>query len=108
MQLLPALLRYILIVAVQLIAFFFFYNHPHGRHAVYRTWYAWIIDLGAIASGTLIMGLSVYVLHHPEVFASPVPPIFFWLSFIVGGWQASIHAVKWIIRILDKKKPLGG
>ncbi len=91
-------LRYIAVIVVQLVAFFFFYNHPHGRRAVYRTWYAWIIDVLAIMSGIIIMGLSVYALHNPWIFNITVPDAAFWTTFVVGGWQASIHAVKWVIR----------
>lgn len=93
-----ALLRFVFVLVVQLIAFFFFYSHPHGRHAVYDAWYAWIIDLLAIVSGGIIMGLSVYVLYNPWVFTIDIPGWIFWITFIVGGWQAAIHAVKWFIR----------
>lgn len=93
--------RFIGIFLLQLVAFFFFYNHPHGRKAVYEAWYAWIIDLLAVASGGTIMALSVYTLHHPEIFTIDIPIWIFWATFIIGGWQAAIHLVKWVIRVLN-------
>lgn len=94
-----SIIRFLAIFAVQLVAFFFFYSHPHGRHAVYEAWYAWIIDLLAILSGAVIMGLSIYALHNPWIFNIDIPAWVFWITFIVGGWQAAIHAVKWFIRL---------
>lgn len=94
-----AFLRFVVIVAVQLAAFFFFYNHPHGRRAVYEAWYAWIIDCLAILSGATIMWLSIYALYHPELFTIDIPNWIFVIVFVIGGWQASIHAVKWFIRL---------
>lgn len=99
MPILLVALRFIVVFLVQLVAFFFFYNHPHGRHAVYETWYAWIIDLLAILSGVVIMGLSFYALHNPWIFTIDIPERVFWVTFIVGGWQAAIHIVKWFIRL---------
>jgi len=93
-----ALLRFFGIVVIQLVAFFFFYNHPHGRRAIYDAWYAWMIDALAIISGATIMTLSAYALYNPWVFTINIPSAVFWLTFIVGGWQAAIHAVKWFLR----------
>lgn len=93
-----AVLRFVFILLMQLVVFFFFYNHPHGRHAVYDAWYAWIIDSLAIASGGVIMALSIYVLNNPWIFTIDIPDWTFWVTFIIGGWQAGIHAVKWFIR----------
>lgn len=93
-----ALLRFVFILVVQLVAFFFFYNQPYGRHAVYDAWYAWIIDLLAIVSGSVIMLLSVYALYNPWIFTIDIPDWTFWVTFIIGGWQAAIHLVKWVIR----------
>ncbi len=95
-------LRFIAIVLVQLVAFFFFYKHPAGRHAVYTAWYAWIIDLLAILSGVTIMYVSAYVMYNPWIFTIEIPSYVFWATFIIGGWQASIHAVKWFIRYFNK------
>lgn len=93
-----ALLRFVFVLVVQIIAFFFFYNHPYGRHAVYDTWYAWIIDALAIMSGGVIMALSIYAITNPWIFTIDVPGWIFWFTFIVGGWQAAIHLVKWVVR----------
>lgn len=99
MPLILVIARFVIIFALQVVAFFFFYNHPHGRKAVYEAWYAWIIDLFAIVSGATIMALSIYTLHHPELFTIDIPNWIFWVTFIIGGWQAAIHLVKWIIRL---------
>ena len=100
--LLSTALRATAIVLSELVAFFFFYNHPHGRRAVYFSWYAWVIDILAIFSGSVIMGASVYALHHPSLFTFAVPTWVFWLTFIVGSWQAAIHLVKWFLRLRKK------
>jgi len=89
---------FVAFLVVQLIAFFAFYRHPYGRRAVYDAWYAWIIDVLAIVSGTVIMFVSVYALYNPWIFTIPIPDITFFATFIVGSWQACIHAVKWFIR----------
>lgn len=99
MPVLFALFRFLVVLILQIVAFFFFYNHPHGRHAVYEAWYAWIIDLLAILSGTAIMAAAIYAYYNPGLFTFTVPTWVFWITFIIGGWQASIHAVKWLIRL---------
>lgn len=99
MPFLLLVLRFVGIFLLQLLAFFFFYNHPHGRRAVYDAWYAWIIDLLAIASGGTIMALSVYCIDNPWIFNVDIPQWVFWITFVIGGWQAAIHVVKWIIRL---------
>lgn len=99
MPLLVMIARFLSVFILQLIAFFFFYNHPHGRHAVYDAWYAWIIDALAILSGTVIMMLSIYCIYNPWIFNITIPSWVFWITFIIGGWQAGIHAVKWVIRM---------
>ena len=96
--LLSTTLRAIAIILSELVTFFFFYNHPYGQRAVYFIWYAWVIDILAIFSGSVVMGASVYALHHPSLFTVRVPAWFFWLTFIVGSWQAGIHLVKIVIR----------
>ena len=91
-------LRATAIVLLELVGFFFFYNHPHGRHAVYFSWYAGIIDTLAIFSGSVIMASSVYAMHNPELFTISVPQWLLWIIFIIGSWQAAIHLVKIVIR----------
>lgn len=92
------IIRIITILMVELVAFFFFYNRSEGRKAVYFSWYAWVIDVVAVFSGALIMGWSIYALHHPELFTVSIPAWIFWLTFLVGSWQAAIHLVKFVIR----------
>lgn len=92
-----AALRFLAVFIIEFLVFFLFYRRPEGRKAVYFSWYAWVIDALAIISGSMIMFLSVYALHHPWIFAVTIPQWIFWLAFIVGSWQAGIHAVKvWI------------
>lgn len=95
--------RALAILAMQLIGFFLFYNHPHGRHAVYHAWYASVIDTLAILSGSSIMAASVYALEHPELFTIDVPAWILWATFVIGSWQAAIHAVKLVIRQIRSK-----
>lgn len=97
------LVRAMAILVIEIVAFFFFYNHPHGRRAVYFSWYALVIDVLAILSGSVIMATSVYALHHPSLFTITVPEWMFWLVFIIGSWQATIHLVKILIRRRGKK-----
>lgn len=94
-----AALRFAVVFLVEFFAFYYFYNRPEGRKAVYFSWYAWVIDTLAIFSGSMIMFWSIYALHHPWVFAVSVPTWIFWLAFIIGSWQAGIHAVKVLIRM---------
>ena len=93
-----ALFLFLAVIIVQMLGFFAFYRHPHGRHAVYDEWYAWIIDALAIVSGAIIMFVSVYALYNPWIFTITIPDITFLMTFAVGSWQACIHAVKWFIR----------
>lgn len=90
--------RFFLVLLAHIVVFFFFYNHPHGQYAVYDAWYAWLIDLLAILSGTFIMAATIYAYYNPWLFTFQVPSWVFWVTFIIGAWQASIHAVKWFIR----------
>ncbi len=96
---LQSIARFLAIFLIQFVAFFLFYNHPVGRAAVYVAWYAWIIDLLAIVSGITLMTLSVYLLHNPWIFTIKIPSWVFLITFTIGAWQASIHAVKWLIRL---------
>lgn len=98
------LLRAAAFLVFELLLFFAFYNRPEGRKAVYFTWYAAIIDSLAIFSGSLIMGWSIYALHNPGLFTSPIPDWIFWLGFLVGSWQAGIHIVKVIIRFFIRRR----
>ncbi len=92
------LFRALLILVIQLIAFFLFYNHPHGRHAVYHTWYAWVIDTLAILSGSAIMAASIFAMHNSHIFTIDIPSWILWSIFVIGSWQAAIHLLKLVIR----------
>lgn len=94
------LLRACIFLAIELAAFFAFYNRPEGRKAVYFSWYALPIDMLAIFSGVMIMFWSLYAMHNPDLFAVSVSEWPFWLAFLLGSWQAGIHFVKIIIRFL--------
>ncbi len=93
------LMRAAALLTAELLAFFHFYNNPSGKKAVYFSWYAWIIDTLAILSGTSIMWASIYALHHPLLFTIHISSAIFWIGFLIGSWQAGIHAVKFLIRI---------
>ena len=87
-----------IILICELVLFYRFYSSHHGKHAVYFTWYAWVIDALGIASGIIIMVLAIYIEHDPGAFTFRIPFAFNLLLFIQGSWQTSIHAVKWLIR----------
>jgi hypothetical protein len=87
---------------VQAFVFVRFYSR-YGMDAVYCAPYAWCIDLCAIASGTFLMGLALFIRAHPELFTMPVPTILVIGLFVLGSWQALIHAVKWWLRAVHKK-----
>jgi hypothetical protein len=82
----------------QLFVFYKFYRRRDGHKAVYHTWYAWIIDTFAVISGVFIMSLSVFLLYNQWVFSFDVNDTFFYLGFLVGSWQFSIHAIKALLR----------
>ncbi|HWO07485.1 MAG TPA: hypothetical protein VNM40_02780 [Candidatus Paceibacterota bacterium] len=103
MPIFAAILRFLVIFAIELAIFFFFYNRPEGRKAVYFSWYAGIIDVLAIFSGGAIMFWSAYALYHPELFTIHVPEWLFWLGFLIGSWQAGIHIIKLVIRTMRRR-----
>ncbi|MBI5469781.1 hypothetical protein HY968_00455 [Candidatus Kaiserbacteria bacterium] len=91
-------LLFVAILVGELVGFYFFYRSEHGYKAIYITWFAWMIDLLGIVSGTIIMSLSIFVEHHPTFFNFNIPTPLILLLFIQGSWQVSIHAVKWVLR----------
>ena len=90
------------IFVLQAIVFFRFYSRD-GANAVYCAPFAWCIDLCAIASGSFLMGLALYIHSHRELFNFDVPLIFIIALFVLGSWQMLIHAVKWYLRVVHKK-----
>src|SRR5438270_918220 len=87
------------ILIFEVTVFYYFYSHGSGVHAVYFAWYAWIIDVLAVLSGCIIMAIAVFATHTPYFFTESVPHDFTILVFIMGSWQASIHAVKLYLRL---------
>ena len=87
---------------------YLFYSSEYGCKAIYITWYAWIIDLLGVGSGCFLMWLSFFIGRHDELFNFEVPDLLLIVLFVVGSWQASIHAVKWTLRtfpVLRKNRP---
>ena len=72
--------------------------------AVYFAWYAWIIDILAILSGCIIMSTAIFSVHYPFFFRDTVPFLFVVFIYVVGSWQASIHAVKLYLRTFDRER----
>jgi hypothetical protein len=90
------------ILIFEIVTFWVFYSTRHGRKAVYRSWYAWIIDVCGIASGTFLMWLAVHIKTHRELFTIDVPLFLPFILFLLGSWQAVIHGVKWLRRTTTK------
>jgi hypothetical protein len=93
-----------LILVVEVATFYYFYSHSSGVHAVYFTWFAWIIDVLAILSGCIIMSIAIFAERNPYFFSESVPFLFIVFIFVVGSWQASIHAVKLYLRLFDRER----
>ena len=89
---------FLLVLLVEVPAMFFFYRTEHGSRAVYVAWYAWIIDFLGVASGCFLMTLAIYTARHRELFNFEVYDGLLIILFVIGSWQASIHAVKWTLR----------
>ena len=92
------------VLVAEVFAFYYFYSHGAGVHAVYFAWYAWIIDVLAILSGCIIMSTAIFAERTPYFFSESVPDSFIVFIFIVGSWQASIHAVKLYLRTFDRER----
>lgn len=87
------------LLGLELIGFWHFYATESGCKAVYHTWYAWCIDALGIASGSFLMWLAVAMVMHPVAYVVPHEPVLASVLFVIGSWQAVIHAVKWVQRI---------
>jgi hypothetical protein len=90
---------FLLVLLFEVPAMFYFYRTNDGSRAVYHAWYAWIIDLLGVASGCFLMILSIYTARHRELFLFEIYDVFLVVLFVIGSWQASIHAVKWTLRV---------
>ena len=92
------------ILIFEVAVFYYFYSHGSGASAVYFAWYAWIIDILAILSGCIVMSIAIFAANTPYFFTESIPQDFTILIFIMGSWQASIHAVKLYLRVFDHKR----
>lgn len=88
----------LLFLIFELTIFYIFYSNKVGRLTIYKTWYAWIIDVLAMFSGVSIMVLALVSLYNPWIFTLSVPKYLFVTLFIFGSWQFGIHIVKLMIR----------
>lgn len=91
-----------LILLGELAFFFYFYSARMGVHAIYFTWFAWIIDIFGILSGSIIMSIGIFTDKNPQLFNFKIPFLLVLALFIIGSWQASIHVVKLILRAFYK------
>jgi hypothetical protein len=82
----------------QFIVFFKFYLRREGKKAIYRAWYANIIDIFAMLSGLIIMTLATITIYNTWIFNVYIPVIVFYTFFILGSWQFSIHCIKMLLR----------
>lgn len=89
---------FLLVLLFEVPAMFFFYRTVQGSRAVYHAWYAWIIDFFGVASGCFLMTLAIYTARNRELFLFEVYDVYLIMLFVIGSWQASIHAVKWTLR----------
>jgi hypothetical protein len=92
------------LLIVEVTAFYYFYSHGAGVHAIYFTWFAWIIDVLAILSGCVIMSIAIFTEKNPYFFSGSVPFEFILAIYVTGSWQASIHAVKLYLRLFDHQR----
>lgn len=92
---------YAAILFTEIFFFYYFYSRHAGVHAIYFAWFAWIIDVLAILSGSIVMSISIFVAKNPTAFNFVVPFWFILLIYVMGSWQASIHAVKLFLRIFQ-------
>ena len=89
---------FLLVLLFEVPAMFFFYRTENGGRAVYVAWYAWIIDVLGVASGCFLMVLSIFIERNRELFNFEIYDALLVVLFVIGSWQASIHAVKWTLR----------
>ena len=94
-----AILRFVAVAAAEFLIYSYMYRSKHGRPAVYRSPYAWVLDALAIFSGGTIAVAAMYAILHPELFAVTIHPLLFWLFFFLGSSQAIMHIIKWGIRV---------
>jgi len=93
------IVRFAAVLAAEFVVYYAMYRSKHGRPAVYRSRFAWVLDSLAIFSGGTIATAAGYAIAHPELFAVSVHPLVFWLFFLLGTSQAMMHVIKWEIRI---------
>ena len=87
------------VVPAELVLYFCMYRSSYGRAAVYRAKFAWFIDVLAIMSGFFVSAAAIYSLDHPELFTVAIDSYVFWVLFLFGSSQATMHLSKWAIRL---------
>ena len=85
----------------ELIGFYVFYKTENGCEAIYHAWYAPVIDILGIVSGSIIMLIALFAKNNPALFNFDISLSFIFLLFIMGSWQTSIHAVKGFLRLTN-------
>jgi hypothetical protein len=98
-SLIAIIVRFAAVLAAEFVVYFAMYRSKHGRPAVYRSRFAWVLDALAIFSGGTIAVAAGYAIANPHIFAVTVHPALFWLFFLLGTSQAMMHAIKWWIRM---------
>ncbi|MEN9413349.1 MAG: hypothetical protein RLZZ342_436 [Candidatus Parcubacteria bacterium] len=78
------------------------YRSHIGRAAVYRSPYAWILDVLAIISGVSVAGAALFFLSDDSLLRAELSPLIFWWFFIIGSSQALMHIIKWGIRATQR------
>ena len=94
-----AAVRFVTVIAAEFILYSAVYRSKYGSPAVYRSRYAWVLDVLAIFSGSCVSIGALYALFHPTIFTAPIHPLLFWGFFVLGSSQALMHFIKWGIRI---------
>ena len=94
-----AAIRFLTVIVAEFLLYSAVYRSKYGSPAVYRSRYAWVLDVLAIFSGSCVSIGALYVLFHPQIFAVTIHPLVFWGFFILGSSQAMMHFIKWGIRM---------
>ena len=78
------------------------YRSHIGRAAVYRSPYAWILDVLAIISDVSVAGAALLFLSDDSLLREELSPLILWWFFIIGSSQALMHIIKWGIRATQR------
>jgi hypothetical protein len=96
------LLGIVAILFIESIIYYRVYRSHFGRAAVYRSPYAWILDVLAIISGMSVAAAAVFFLSDASLLREQFSPFVFWWFFIIGSSQALMHIIKWSIRATQR------